>query len=298
MTQRDEAYAPEGDASGPADVTNGGAGGKADLHLHTTYSDGALSPAELVRKAHTSGLAVISITDHDNVGAVAEAQACGAGLGVEVIPGLELSAVLGDKDVHLLAYFFDPSNRNLLDYLSFFRLERLKRAERIVKKLNQINVPLKLETVLEQAGIGSVGRPHIANALLEDGHTGTYQEAFSKYIGANGPAFERKFQLTPREAIRLINEAGGLTFLAHPGKYLSEVELIDLIKTGLDGIEVVHPSHSDAQRAYYRGIAHQYFLLESGGSDYHGGRKGDEHAFGAHCVPLRVVETMKQRLYR
>lgn len=298
MTPRDEAYEREGDAPVPANLTDGSPGGRADLHLHTTYSDGALSPAELVGKAHAVGISVLSVTDHDNVGAIAEAKVAGAELGIEVVPGLELSAVLADKDVHLLAYFFDPSNRNLLDYLSFFRLERLKRAERIVKKLNRINIPLKLETVLEQAGIGSVGRPHIANALLEDGHTGTYQEAFIKYIGANGPAFERKFQLTPKEAIRLIADAGGLTFLAHPGKYLSEVELIDLIKMGLDGIEVVHPSHTDSQRAYYRGIAHQYFLLESGGSDYHGGKKGDEHAFGIHCVSIRTVDTMRKRLYR
>jgi predicted metal-dependent phosphoesterase TrpH len=288
----------EGDEASWSGKDNGVSSQWADLHLHSFYSDGAFSPEDIIRRASAAGLAVVSLTDHDHVGGLPEAMDAGRRMGVEVIPGLELSASLGEKDVHLLAYLFDPSNQSLLDYLSFFRLERLKRAERMVKKLNQINVPLSLETVLERAGIGSVGRPHIAHALVDDGLTVSYQEAFIKYIGAGGPAFERKFQLTPREAIRLIADAGGLVFLAHPGKYLSEPELIELIKMGLDGIEVTHPSHSDSQRAYYRGIASEYFLLESGGSDFHGGKKGDDATFGTLRVPVRLVDEMKQRLYR
>ncbi|MBI2619001.1 MAG: PHP domain-containing protein [Ignavibacteriales bacterium] len=271
--------------------------GKADLHLHTTYSDGVHSPYDLLKKARGAGLSTVAITDHDHVGAIEEATGWGAKLGITVLPGVELSITLGGKDLHLLAYLFDCTNPMLLEYLAFFRGERLKRAERMVRKLNNINVPLKLDTVLEQAGIGAVGRPHIANALVEEGLVESFHEAFQRFIGTGGPAYETKFQLTPQEAFRLITQAGGLSFLAHPGRYLSEQELLLLIKQGLDGIEVVHPSHSDLQQKYYRGIVNQYFLLECGGSDYHGGKKNDDHVFGTYTVPLHVVETMRSRLF-
>jgi 3',5'-nucleoside bisphosphate phosphatase len=270
---------------------------RADLHLHTTYSDGALSPLELVQRAQTFNLSVISITDHDNVGALDEAIEAGKQLGVEVIPGLELSVTLNEKDIHLLAYFFDYTNQHLLDYLTFFRYERLKRAERIVQKLNEINIPLKLDAVLDQAGIGSVGRPHIASALLEEGLTGTYHEAFMKYIGVGAPAYEKKYQLTPVEATKLISQSGGLSFLAHPGKYTTEVELSTLIQSGVDGIEVVHPSHNEARQEFYRGVVHQYFLLECGGSDFHGGKKNDDETLGTYTVSLEIVEEMRNRLF-
>jgi hypothetical protein len=271
--------------------------GRADLHLHTTFSDGALTPQELVKKAHDAGLKAIAITDHDHVGALEEAVEWGKTYGIEVISGLELSVTFGEKDVHVLAYFFDPTNKNLLEYLEVFRRERLRRAEKIVEKLNRINIPITLDAVLEQAGEGSVGRPHIANALVEGGLTGSYHEAFIKYIGTNGPAYEKKFQVSPEEAIRLISSSGGLSFLAHPGNYTTEAELLELIKKGLDGIEVVHPAHNEVRQGYYRAVVNQYFLLESGGSDYHGGKKNDEYAFGAFVVPLHVVETMRSRLF-
>jgi len=270
---------------------------RADLHLHTTYSDGALQPKDLVQHAYAAGLSVISITDHDHVGAIDEAREAGKSLGVEVVPGVELSVALNDKDIHLLAYFFDHTNKKLLDYLAFFRYERLKRAERIVQKLNDINIPLKLDAVLDQAGIGSVGRPHIASALLEEGLTVTYHEAFMKYIGAGAPAYEKKYQLSPSEATQLVAQAGGLSFLAHPGKYTTDIELSTLIQAGLDGIEVVHPSHNEARQEFYRGVVHQYFLLECGGSDYHGGKKNDDQVLGVYTVPLEVVEDMRTRLF-
>jgi predicted metal-dependent phosphoesterase TrpH len=269
--------------------TSGSPGiGRADLHLHTTHSDGALTPEQLVAKAREAGLATIAITDHDNVAALDEAMAYGNRVGVEVVPGLELSVSLGEKDIHLLAYLFDHKNPTLLDYMTFFRRERLKRAERIVEKLNKINVPLELDSVLEQAGIGSVGRPHIANAMIELGVIGSYHEAFSKYIGVGGPAYEKKYQVSPQEAIQMVSKAGGLTFLAHPGKYTTEAEILELINAGLDGIEVVHPSHDEQRRQFYRSVV---------GSDYHGGKKNDEYSFGTFWVPVSVVEAMRKRLF-
>lgn len=271
--------------------------GRADLHLHTTYSDGALSPEQLVRKAHGAGLTTIAVSDHDNVAALDEAMECGKQLGVDVVPGLELSVTMGEKDIHVLAYFFDYKNPTLLEYLTLFRRERLKRAERIVEKLNKINVTIDMDAVLEQAGVGSVGRPHIANAMIEQGFIGSYHEAFSKYIGNGGPAYEKKYQVSPKEAFQLITKSGGLSFLAHPGKYTTELELSQLMDMGLDGIEVVHPSHDKERQAFYRSVVDQYFLLESGGSDFHGGKKNDEYALGSFWVPLHVVETMRKRLF-
>jgi predicted metal-dependent phosphoesterase TrpH len=279
------------------DGGSAGTSARGDLHCHTTFSDGVHSPREVLEKARAVGLSALAITDHDHVGAIDEAIEWGNAAGIEIVPGLELSATLGEKDVHLLAYFFDHHDRNLLDYLTFFRHERLRRAERIVKKLNDINIPLKMDAVLDQAGIGSVGRPHIANALVEGGLTDTYHAAFEKYLGNGAPAYERKYQVSPAEAVRLIAAAGGLSFLAHPGKYTTEVELLQLIKDGLDGIEVVHPSHNETRQLYYRAVVNQYFLLETGGSDFHGGKKNDDYAFGAFTVPYHVVEAMRSRLF-
>ncbi|MEK6650328.1 MAG: PHP domain-containing protein, partial [Bacteroidota bacterium] len=236
---------------------------RADLHSHTIYSDGALTPEQLVRKAKAVGITTLGITDHDNVGALDEASECGRSLGVDIIAGLELSATLGEKDVHILAYLFDPKNERLLEYLEFFRRERLKRAERIVKKLNQLNIPVTLEAVLEQAGIGSVGRPHVASALVVGGFISNYHEAFDRYIGVGAPAYEKKYQVSPQEAVRLVALAGGVSFFAHPGKYTTEADLVQCINVGLDGIEVIHPSHSPTMQQHYRRLANQYFLLES-----------------------------------
>lgn len=269
---------------------------RADLHMHTTCSDGALTSEELVRRCSEAGLTTISITDHDTVEGIDDAVRVAAEVGIEVIPGVELSVSVGEQEVHILAYFFDHTSRNLLDHLAFYRCERVKRAERIVEKLNGLNVPLRLEAVLEQAGTGSVGRPHIANALVEEGLTGTYHEAFLKYIGFGKPAYERKIQVSPRAAIDLISSSGGLTFLAHPGTSISEEVLLGLIKEGIDGIEVVHPSHSPERVSFYRGIVSEYYLLSSGGSDFHGGRRNDQQTLGGYFISEDQVAMMRHRL--
>lgn len=270
---------------------------KADLHMHTICSDGIFSPYELIKKCKQKDLSVIAITDHDSVAAFPDAIEYGKEFGVEVIPGVELSALVDDKDVHILGYFLDYTNKRLLEYLEFFRVERVKRAERIVAKLNSINVPLTMESVMQKAGTGSVGRPHIASALMEKGHIQSYQEAFEKFIGNGGPAYEKKFNLSPEEAIKLISSSGGLSFLAHPGRYTSDEVLNTLIKSGLDGIEVIHPSHTPTHTSHYRGVVGEYFLLESGGSDFHGGRKNDDDVLGYYYIDEQRVMMMKNRLF-
>lgn len=270
---------------------------RADLHLHSTYSDGVLSPYELIKKAKEANLRIISITDHDNVNAIDDAIGIGEEFGVEVIPGVELSVNLEDKEVHILGYFVDHKYPAFLEHLSMFRRERLRRAERIVEKLNNLNVPLKLEDVLERAGTASIGRPHIATALVEGGLAESYRQAFSKYIGYGCPAYEKKYQLSPTEALQLVATAKGLSFLAHPGKYMSDAALLELIKAGVDGVEVIHPSHGPERMAHFRGIVNEYFLLQSGGSDFHGGKKNDDQALGVFTIPVEWVENMRRRLF-
>ncbi|HXX62502.1 MAG TPA: PHP domain-containing protein [Bacteroidota bacterium] len=270
--------------------------GKADLHLHTTFSDGALSPRELIDRARLAGLSAISITDHDHTGALESAIDLGGRDGIEVIPGVELSTIIGELDVHILGYFIDRRDAGLQQYLALFRTERRKRAERIVEKLNSLHVPLSLDAVLEQAGEGSIGRPHIANALVDEGLTATYHEAFLKYIGFGKPAYEGKYMISPAEAIDLIATAGGLSFLAHPSTFVDDKIVRELIEAGIDGIEVVHPSHGPELVAHYSGIVSEYFLLASGGSDFHGGRRSDREALGKYTIPLDHVEMMRRRL--
>lgn len=271
--------------------------GKVDLHTHTTYSDGFYSPGELVRNAKEAGIELLGICDHDNIAGYPEAVEIGKSIGVEVIPGLEISSDIKDKEIHILAYFFEPDNKELERYLAFFREERLKRAVRIITKLKSLGLYLTIDDVLEKAQNCAVGRPHIAQAMLEKGLISSYFEAFNKYIGNNGPAYEKKVHLSPQSAFKIINDAGGLSFIAHPG-FMPETLLKELITAGVDGIEVVHPSHSPSMVRFYRGIVNEYFLLESGGSDFHGGKREDEQNLGKYYVNHSVVDAMRQRLMK
>jgi predicted metal-dependent phosphoesterase TrpH len=272
-------------------------GGKVDLHTHTSYSDGFYSPEQLVIKAKNAGIDVIGISDHDNLKGISEAAEAGKKLGVEVIPGLEISSDLRDREVHILAYFFEMDNTELERYLTFFREERLKRAIRIVDKLRALGFNISIEDVLKRTRNSAVGRPHIAQTLVEEGFTSSYYEAFNKYIGNGCPAYEKKVHLSPQSACKIINDAGGLSFIAHPG-FMPEILLKELITAGVDGIEVIHPSHTPQQVRFYRGIVNEYFLLESGGSDFHGGKREDDNNLGKYYVGTHTVEAMRKRLLR
>jgi predicted metal-dependent phosphoesterase TrpH len=270
---------------------------KVDLHTHTTYSDGACSPGELIQKAKEKGIDIISITDHDNTKGIKEATNAGKDLGVEVIPGVEISSEISNREIHILGYFFDPDNQELEHYLNFFREERIKRAGRIVNKLRNLGFDIDLEDVLNKARNSTVGRPHIAQVMLEKGIVSSYFEAFNKYIGNGSPAHEKKVHLSPQSAFRIISDAGGLSFIAHPGN-IRENLLKDLIESGVDGIEVVHPSHSSLQQRFYRGIVNSYFLLECGGSDYHGGKRDDNSNLGQYFTNTSAIDAMRKRLLK
>ncbi len=270
---------------------------KVDLHLHTNHSDGFYPPAELVRKAKDAGLDCIGISDHDSLSGFEEAALEGNKIGIEVIPGVEISSDVKDKEIHVLGYFVEPGNSELERYLNFFREERIKRAEQIVIKINNLGMPLNINDVLDIAKNSAVGRPHIAQAMLERGFINSYYEAFNKYIGNDGPAYEKKVHVSPKSAFKIINDAGGLSFIAHPG-YMHENLLKELIEAGVDGIEVFHPSHSNQQIKFYKGIVSEYFLLEAGGSDFHGGKREDEKNLGRVYTNYSAVEAMRKRLMR
>ena len=265
-----------------------------DLHMHSTCSDGSFSPREVVQRAAGFGFSAISLTDHDTVDGVAEAQATGAEVGIEVVPGTELSAQVGSKDVHILGYFIAVENADLLASLTRFRAARLERAEKMVVKLNQMGIHLKMAHVLAKAGTAAVGRPHVADALVEEGFVFSADEAFQKYLGYAKPAYQPKFTMTPAEAIEIIHASGGLASLAHPVLYAQDSLVGELAAQGLDGLEVMHIKHDAAAVARYSALAERYGLLKTGGSDCHGDGRG-EAVMGKVKAPGAFLEALREK---
>lgn len=249
-----------------------------DLHAHSTASDGTDTPAELVRNAAVAGLDVVALTDHDTVGGYAEAIAA-LPPGLTLVTGAELSCRLDGIGVHMLAYLFDPREPELHAERELVRDDRTPRAQAMIDKLRALGVDITWEQVARIAGAGSVGRPHIAAALVELGVVPTVADAFTPdWLADGGRAHAQKHELDPFDAIRLVKAAGGVTVFAHPaavkrGRCVPESALAELAAAGLDGIEVDHMDHDTATRARLRGLADELGLLTTGSSDYHGSRK-------------------------
>lgn len=267
---------------------------KVDLHTHTTASDGVLTPSQLVAQAARRGLGVLAITDHDSTEGIAEAlEAARDYPSLTVIPGVELSTDVPRGEVHILGFYIDYSNESFQARLEAMRHSRVDRARRMVAKLKDLGMTIRWERVLELANGGSVGRPHIAEALLEAGHVGSFQEAFIRYIGREGPAYAEREKLTPVEAVALIVQVGGLPTLAHPGdmedlpSYLAQLEA-----AGLVGIEVYYNGYGPETTGRLLKVARSYGLIVTGGSDYHGhGGKG-EGELGSLDVPLESARAL------
>ena len=265
-----------------------------DLHMHSTASDGSRTPADVVRAAKKASLAAIALTDHDSVAGLAEARAAGAELGVRVVNGVELSAVEGESETHLLGLQLRDTSvleRGLAD----LREMRHRRARSIVDRLNELGVTLAFEDVLAQAGTGVVGRPHVARAMIAEGWATDSRDAFDRYLGAGRPAFVAKEQLSMRDAIAMIHAAGGLAVLAHPGSDGIRERIDALRALGLDGIEVKHPSHSSSDTARLRGLCEQFGLGMSGGSDWHGAADGPR-TIGMMQVPAEWLARLDAQL--
>jgi len=250
-----------------------------DLHTHSTASDGSLPPREVVRLARERGLAAVALTDHDTIDGLEEAVAAGAELGVEVIPGVEISAKHPGGSMHILGYFLDWQSRTLAARLAVLQQARAERNPRIIAKLNALGIPLTLAQVEAVSGGGQIGRPHIARALWEAGFVGSIQEAFDLYLSNQGRAYVEKFRFPPEEAIAMIREAGGVAVLAHPFTLNppdpGELRrlLRDLAALGLAGVECYYPEHTPEQEALYLELARELKLAVTGGSDFHGDNK-------------------------
>ncbi|NUN23736.1 MAG: PHP domain-containing protein [Candidatus Jettenia caeni] len=268
--------------------------GNSDLHIHTNYSDGTMTPEEVVDEALLSGVSTIAITDHDTIEGVGIALRYGNNKNLNIIPGIELSSYLSPSEVHILGYFIDIHNTSLQKMLKRAHEDRLKRIYTMVEKLHNLNVDINAEEILTLAGKGSPGRMHVAEVIWKHGYCSTILEAFLKYIGDNGPAYVPKKTFTPREAIELIKEAHGASVLAHPGLTQRDHIIEDLVKDGLQGIEVYYPAHSPQTIKKYLKIAEKYDLAVTGGSDFHGERKIDT-PIAKVTVPEEFVHKLRQK---
>jgi len=269
--------------------------GTIDLHVHTNHSDGLKSATEMIRIAAERGLAAVAITDHDGTSALAEAQEAGAKWKVEIIPGIEISAYYQGYETHILGYYIDPHFLPLENFAKKFRLHRAERAKEILRKLNQQGIHIPFELLQARANGSCIGRPHIADLLVEEGFVFSFQEAFSKYLAEKRPAYVAKLRFEAEQAIQLIQQAGGLAFLAHPAVGVPDEVIQQLARQGLDGLETLHPKHHPDQVAHYQELVRQFGMVETGGSDCHGGRMG-ESMLGYMMVPYAFLEKMKSRL--
>ena len=266
-----------------------------DLHLHSTASDGSLPPEEVVALAETAGVRVMSLTDHDSLEGIPVAQERAERAGIRLIPGVELSASEEGIDVHLLAYGFDPADATLGAAIDGYRESRRDRARKILTRLKGLGIRISLDEVEEISGGGAIGRPHVAEALLRNGHIDSFNEAFQRFLGHHAPAYVPKQTVTLETAVSIVKDAGGVTVLAHPGTLNRDHLIPGWARRGLDGIEVWHSKHEGSDIARYKGFAQLHGLLMTGGSDFHGARTPDV-SVGSVPVPESILEPLDEAL--
>jgi predicted metal-dependent phosphoesterase TrpH len=266
----------------------------ADLHTHSTISDGILSPSELVQLAKKESLGAIALTDHDTVDGIDAALEAGRKSGLIVIPGIELSTQLENYEIHILGYYVDYKNKRFISFLKKYSQARLDRGRKIVEKLTKIGIILDWESILLRFGQGSVGRLHIARTLLEKGYVNSIDEAFRKYLIPGAPAFVSRLKLDPLEAIKMIKAVGGIPVLAHPGILGSNSIIKELISYGIMGVEVYYPLHTASEIKHFLSLCKEYDLLPTGGSDFHGIGTESKKKLGLASVDLEVVKRMNK----
>jgi predicted metal-dependent phosphoesterase TrpH len=275
-----------------------------DLHAHTDASDGALNPEQLVDLALERGVRVLAVADHDTTAGVLPCKKAAEGRGLEVWDAIELSADEFSVDIHVLGYFVNPKNDNLQDTLVTLRHSRLDRGRKMVDRLNELGMTISWSRVQEIAGEGSVGRPHIASAMLENGYVRSIKQAFDDFIGNGGPAYVDRDRVTPAESIALIKQAGGFASLAHPQYLLSDAKddrdpfdiegyVATLVSLGLEGIEVYYPEISEQLQRRFMELARRHDLIETGGTDFHG-LPGQDRKPGDTWVPEETISRMRE----
>jgi len=265
----------------------------ADLHLHTTFSDGTYTPEELVAKSIKAGLSAIAVVDHDTVEGLPDCIAAGIKHGLEIIPGIELSAESEGQEIHVLGYLIDYRSKLLNEKLVFLNKRRVERVYKMAEKLGQMGIKLNPQEVFELSGSGTVGRLHIARAMVKAGLIDSLYDAFHKYIGDECPAYVCGFKFSTQEAIKVIRDSGGIPVLAHPYVVKDDELLHELIRQGLMGLEAYYPEHSQSMINFYLNLAKDNGLLVTGGSDFHGSAK-PKVKIGATKIPYELVERLKE----
>lgn len=266
----------------------------ADLHIHSSFSDGTETPTQIVQKSKAAGLEIISITDHDTIAGIPEAFAAAQGTGVEVIPAVELSTELDKSELHIIGYFIDQKNGELLSLLKKRQNGRRERIYKIFNLLKNIGIEIDPKEAFDLAGHESAGRPHVARVLIKNGIAANIKDAFRNYLTPGKPAYVPHFVLHPKEAIETIKKSGGCSVLAHPAVSNRDDLIPELIGYGLCGIEVYYTSHREEQIKHYIQVAKKYGLHITGGSDYHGENSGREIKLGDFKFDKALVEELKK----
>ena len=269
----------------------------ADLHLHTNFSDGTFAPEELAARGRQLGFAALALTDHDTVEGCARMAAACTAAGMEFIAGTELTAEHADVEVHLLGYLVDTQNPKLLSEIARFQAVRQDRIRQMTARLNELNVPLEVESVFTLANCKSPGCPHVARALVQARLVRTLDEAFERFLKKNRPAWVPKARMLALEGIELIHQAGGLAIMAHPGLNRTDEIIPALVEAGLDGLECFHTKHSTTTSEHYLEMADRYHLLVTGGSDCHGFSK-NKPLIGTVKLPYEHVERLREAASR
>ena len=268
----------------------------ADLHTHTSHSDGTRSSREVIDVARASGLGIVSISDHDNLAAYFEVKRYADSVGVTLVPGVELSCAYDGVDVHILAYAFDPVDDAIGERLKHFREARADRGRRMVDKLRTLGLDISADRVEQLAAGGAIGRPHVARALVERGYVQSVNEAFDRFLGTGKPGYVEKERFAIPEAVSMVRAAGGVTSVAHPTLYPDGERIVpELLDAGIDGVEVFHPDVSEAARETFTNIARFRGKLLTGGSDDHGTVKTVE-TLGTIRVPENLIGPSLERL--
>jgi hypothetical protein len=270
----------------------------ADLHVHTNFSDGTESPASVVTLAKEKGLTAIAITDHDVIAGIEPARLKGQEVGMEIVPGVEFTTENAETEIHVLGYFIDLNNAELLAELTHLQKGREERIFKICDRLQMIKLPLDPERVFAIAGHRSAGRPHVAKALIEAGYVRTIREAFDRYIGFKGPAYVEHYRLSPVNAVRLIDKTGGLAVFGHPAVSDYDKIIPELIAAGLAGIEAYYSGHDLGQTNHYLQLAKKYNLLVTAGSDFHGLRMDRKNTLGEPSLSDELFQKLKDEHLR
>ncbi len=267
---------------------------KADLHIHTTRSDGRLSPEEVILLASEKKMSAVAITDHDTFEGYHEARELAESEGVELVPGVEITTVYNNRECHLLAYYFDPDSEHFSRFVLRQRFNRKERIKGIIDKLQKQGLDVDYNEVWAQANGANIGRPHVAQVLIDKGYVGNYPEAFMRYLSEEQLGGIESGYPAVNKAIQMVKEVGGAAILAHPSKFYTNTELDELINMGLDGIECIHPSHNWDLQLRYSKLCESRSLLKTGGSDYHGNYESADTVVGIMTISAANVQQMKR----